>query len=119
MPLVKLCTNASVKTTWIIEQNLFYCFYWVCFSVLQIQTNPKQKVLVMEYCSGGSLLNLLEEPENAFGLPEAEFLIVLQCVGEHFCVLYNSIPGSKKDSIYCRIVPLMLKGYSMFTAILL
>ncbi|XP_044034912.1 inhibitor of nuclear factor kappa-B kinase subunit epsilon [Siniperca chuatsi] len=40
----------------------------------------KQKVLVMEYCSGGSLLTLLEEPENAFGLPETEFLIVLQCV---------------------------------------
>uniref|UniRef100_A0A8C5A3N1 Inhibitor of nuclear factor kappa B kinase subunit epsilon n=1 Tax=Gadus morhua TaxID=8049 RepID=A0A8C5A3N1_GADMO len=40
----------------------------------------KQKVLVMEYCSGGSLLSLLEEPENAFGLPETEFRIVLQCV---------------------------------------
>ncbi|XP_033990804.1 inhibitor of nuclear factor kappa-B kinase subunit epsilon isoform X1 [Trematomus bernacchii] len=39
-----------------------------------------QKVLVMEYCSGGSLLSLLEESENAFGLPEAEFLTVLQCV---------------------------------------
>ncbi|KAF7660658.1 hypothetical protein LDENG_00276880 [Lucifuga dentata] len=40
----------------------------------------KQKVLVMEYCSGGSLLSLLEQPENAFGLPETEFLTVLQCV---------------------------------------
>lgn len=40
----------------------------------------KNKVLVMEYCSGGSLLSLLEEPENAFGLPETEFLTVLQCV---------------------------------------
>lgn len=40
----------------------------------------KQKVLVMEYCSGGSLLSLLEEPENAFGLRETEFLTVLQCV---------------------------------------
>ncbi|KAM9799356.1 inhibitor of nuclear factor kappa-B kinase subunit epsilon [Syngnathus typhle] len=40
----------------------------------------KQKVLVMEFCSGGSLLNLLEEPENAFGLSETEFLTVLQCV---------------------------------------
>lgn len=40
----------------------------------------KQKVLVMEYCSGGSLLSLLEEAENAFGLQETEFLIVLQCV---------------------------------------
>ncbi|XP_036387809.1 inhibitor of nuclear factor kappa-B kinase subunit epsilon isoform X1 [Megalops cyprinoides] len=46
----------------------------------QMHLNTKQKVLVMEFCSGGSLLNLLEEPENAFGLPESEFLIVLQCV---------------------------------------
>ncbi|XP_031423695.1 inhibitor of nuclear factor kappa-B kinase subunit epsilon isoform X2 [Clupea harengus] len=50
------------------------------FAVEEMHMNPKQKVLVMEYCSGGSLLNLLEEPENAFGLPEAEFLVVLQCV---------------------------------------
>uniref|UniRef100_A0A6Q2XLU1 Inhibitor of nuclear factor kappa B kinase subunit epsilon n=1 Tax=Esox lucius TaxID=8010 RepID=A0A6Q2XLU1_ESOLU len=44
------------------------------------ELSSKQKVLVMEYCSGGSLLSLLEEPENAFGLQETEFLIVLQCV---------------------------------------
>uniref|UniRef100_H3ARH4 Inhibitor of nuclear factor kappa B kinase subunit epsilon n=1 Tax=Latimeria chalumnae TaxID=7897 RepID=H3ARH4_LATCH len=42
--------------------------------------NTKQKVLVMEYCAGGSLLNVLEEPENAFGLSESEFLIVLESV---------------------------------------
>ncbi|XP_075880513.1 inhibitor of nuclear factor kappa-B kinase subunit epsilon isoform X2 [Nelusetta ayraudi] len=48
------------------------------FSVEELPS--KQKVLVMEYCSGGSLLSLLEEPENAFGLSETEFLIVLQCV---------------------------------------
>ncbi|XP_028301709.1 inhibitor of nuclear factor kappa-B kinase subunit epsilon isoform X2 [Gouania willdenowi] len=40
----------------------------------------KQKVLIMEYCSGGSLLSLLEEPQHAFGLPETEFLTVLQCI---------------------------------------
>ncbi|XP_062842259.1 inhibitor of nuclear factor kappa-B kinase subunit epsilon isoform X2 [Trichomycterus rosablanca] len=50
------------------------------FTVEEMHLNPKQKVLVMEYCSGGSLLNLLEEPENAFGLSESEFLVVLQCV---------------------------------------
>ncbi|XP_008113864.1 inhibitor of nuclear factor kappa-B kinase subunit epsilon isoform X1 [Anolis carolinensis] len=49
------------------------------FSVEEIEIS-KQKVLVMEYCSGGSLLSLLEEPENAFGLSESEFLIVLHCV---------------------------------------
>ncbi|XP_036090338.1 inhibitor of nuclear factor kappa-B kinase subunit epsilon isoform X7 [Rousettus aegyptiacus] len=34
----------------------------------------------MEYCSSGSLLSVLENPENAFGLPEEEFLVVLRCV---------------------------------------
>ncbi|XP_074523004.1 inhibitor of nuclear factor kappa-B kinase subunit epsilon [Halichoeres trimaculatus] len=48
------------------------------FTVEELPT--KQKVLVMEFCSGGSLLSLLEEPENSFGLPETEFLTVLQCV---------------------------------------
>ncbi|XP_067863842.1 inhibitor of nuclear factor kappa-B kinase subunit epsilon isoform X2 [Heptranchias perlo] len=49
------------------------------FAVEDVGTT-KQKVLVMEYCAGGSLLNVLEESENAFGLSEAEFLIVLQSV---------------------------------------
>ncbi|XP_043340699.1 inhibitor of nuclear factor kappa-B kinase subunit epsilon isoform X5 [Cervus canadensis] len=40
----------------------------------------RQKVLVMEYCSSGSLLSVLESPENTFGLPEDEFLVVLRCV---------------------------------------
>ncbi|XP_073175855.1 inhibitor of nuclear factor kappa-B kinase subunit epsilon isoform X1 [Lepidochelys kempii] len=44
------------------------------------QGNSKQKVLVMEYCSRGSLLSVLEDPENSFGLSESEFLIVLHCV---------------------------------------
>ncbi|XP_060701254.1 serine/threonine-protein kinase TBK1-like isoform X2 [Hemiscyllium ocellatum] len=49
------------------------------FAVEEVGTS-KQKVLVMEYCAGGSLLNVLEESENAFGLSEAEFLIVLESV---------------------------------------
>ncbi|XP_073904577.1 inhibitor of nuclear factor kappa-B kinase subunit epsilon isoform X5 [Castor canadensis] len=44
------------------------------------ETGGRQKVLVMEYCSSGSLLSVLESPENAFGLPEDEFLVVLRCV---------------------------------------
>ncbi|XP_057387620.1 inhibitor of nuclear factor kappa-B kinase subunit epsilon isoform X2 [Balaenoptera acutorostrata] len=40
----------------------------------------RQKVLVMEYCASGSLMSVLEGPENAFGLPEDEFLVVLRCV---------------------------------------
>ncbi|XP_039083410.1 inhibitor of nuclear factor kappa-B kinase subunit epsilon isoform X3 [Hyaena hyaena] len=46
----------------------------------EVQGVSRQKVLVMEYCSGGSLLSVLESPENAFGLLEDEFLVVLRCV---------------------------------------
>ncbi|XP_037680797.1 inhibitor of nuclear factor kappa-B kinase subunit epsilon isoform X2 [Choloepus didactylus] len=46
----------------------------------EVQGPGRQKVLVMEYCSSGSLLSVLESPEHAFGLPEDEFLVVLHCV---------------------------------------
>ncbi|MBN3296222.1 TBK1 kinase, partial [Amia calva] len=44
------------------------------------ETNTRHKVLVMEYCPCGSLYTVLEESSNAYGLPEDEFLIVLQDV---------------------------------------
>uniref|UniRef100_G1LZG6 Inhibitor of nuclear factor kappa B kinase subunit epsilon n=1 Tax=Ailuropoda melanoleuca TaxID=9646 RepID=G1LZG6_AILME len=50
------------------------------FAVEETVGPGRQKVLVMEYCSSGSLLSVLESPENAFGLPEEEFLVVLRCV---------------------------------------
>lgn len=53
-----------------------------CLRLSHPQGTSRQKVLVMEYCSSGSLLSVLESPENAFGLPEDEFLVVLRCVGE-------------------------------------
>ena len=31
----------------------------------------------MELCTGGSLFNLLDDPENSYGLDEDEFLLVL------------------------------------------
>lgn len=36
------------------------------------------KVIVMELCTGGSLFNILDDPENTFGLPQVEFLLVLE-----------------------------------------
>ncbi|XP_038636728.1 LOW QUALITY PROTEIN: serine/threonine-protein kinase TBK1-like [Scyliorhinus canicula] len=45
------------------------------------ETTSRNKVLVMEFCSCGSLYTVLEEAGNAFGLPESEFLIVLRDVG--------------------------------------
>lgn len=48
----------------------------------------------MEFCPCGSLYTVLEEPSNAYGLPETEFLIVLRDVGMltvtslDICLLY-------------------------------
>lgn len=39
------------------------------------------KVIVMELCTGGSLFNILDDPENTYGLPENEFRLVL----DHLC----------------------------------
>lgn len=36
------------------------------------------KVIVMELCTGGSLFNILDDPENTYGLPEHEFRLVLE-----------------------------------------
>jgi len=35
----------------------------------------------MEYCEGGSLQDILNKPENYFGLREEEFLLVFQHIG--------------------------------------
>jgi TANK-binding kinase 1 len=39
------------------------------------------KVLVMDLCTGGSLFNILDDPENAYGIEESEFVSVLHDVG--------------------------------------
>lgn len=36
------------------------------------------KLLVMEYCNGGSLSSIIEQPENIYGLQQSEFLLVLR-----------------------------------------
>jgi len=36
----------------------------------------------MDLCTGGSLFNILDDPENAYGLDEMEFLSVLRDVGQ-------------------------------------
>ncbi|EDW64356.1 serine/threonine-protein kinase TBK1 [Drosophila virilis] len=49
------------------------------------------KVIVMELCTGGSLFNILDDPENSYGLPEQEFLLVL----EHLCAGMKHLRDNK------------------------
>lgn len=45
---------------------------------IEEEQEGRGKVIVMELCTGGSLFNILDDPENAFGLKESEFLLVLE-----------------------------------------
>lgn len=46
------------------------------------QMMSKNFVLAMEYCDGGSLYSMLDQPKYFYGLPEEEFLIVLYDIGK-------------------------------------
>ncbi|CAK8681356.1 unnamed protein product [Clavelina lepadiformis] len=41
------------------------------------EVSTKHDVIIMELCSAGSLYNMLDDPENLYGLPEDEFKRVL------------------------------------------
>lgn len=45
---------------------------------IEEEQDGRGKVIVMELCTGGSLFNILDDPENTYGLAENEFLLVLE-----------------------------------------
>uniref|UniRef100_A0A1B6E921 Protein kinase domain-containing protein n=1 Tax=Clastoptera arizonana TaxID=38151 RepID=A0A1B6E921_9HEMI len=45
---------------------------------IEEEQEGRGKVIVMELCTGGSLFNILDDPENTYGLQEDEFLLVLE-----------------------------------------
>ncbi|CAH1393934.1 unnamed protein product [Nezara viridula] len=45
---------------------------------IEEEQDGRGKVIVMELCTGGSLFNILDDPENTYGLQEDEFLLVLE-----------------------------------------
>ncbi|XP_064073731.1 inhibitor of nuclear factor kappa-B kinase subunit epsilon [Vanessa tameamea] len=45
---------------------------------IEEEQDGRGKVIVMELCTGGSLFNILDDPENTYGLQEHEFLLVLE-----------------------------------------
>ncbi|CAG0887990.1 unnamed protein product [Cyprideis torosa] len=49
---------------------------------IEEELEGKGKVIVMELCTGGSLFNILDDPENAYGLGEEDFVLVLHHLSE-------------------------------------
>lgn len=45
---------------------------------IEEEQENRGKVIVMELCTGGSLFNILDDPENTYGLEESEFMLVLE-----------------------------------------
>ncbi|KOC60157.1 Serine/threonine-protein kinase TBK1 [Habropoda laboriosa] len=45
---------------------------------IEEEQDGRGTVIVMELCTGGSLFNILDDPENTYGLAESEFLFVLE-----------------------------------------
>ncbi|XP_050576266.1 inhibitor of nuclear factor kappa-B kinase subunit epsilon isoform X1 [Bombus affinis] len=45
---------------------------------IEEEQDGRGTVIVMELCTGGSLFNILDDPENTYGLAESEFLLVLE-----------------------------------------
>lgn len=45
---------------------------------IEEEQDSRGKVIVMELCTGGSLFNILDDPENTYGLQEEEFFLVLE-----------------------------------------
>ena len=50
---------------------------------IEEESGSGSKVLVMELCTGGSLYGMLDDPSNANGLEEREFIKVVKHVGKY------------------------------------
>lgn len=62
---------------------------------IEEEQENRGKLIVMELCTGGSLFNILDDPENTYGLEESEFLLVL----EH---LYKGMKHLRDNSLIHR-----------------
>jgi len=58
---------------------------------IEEEQDGRGKVIIMELCTGGSLFNILDDPENTYGLQEDEFLLVL----EHLSAGMNHLRDNK------------------------
>lgn len=81
---VKVFTQPSDSRTVMIQQREFAVLKMLCHkNVVQLfamepEISGNMHVIVMQYCSEGTLYRMLSKPEHAFGLDEDEFIIFLR-----------------------------------------
>ena len=64
---------------WRVLYRRFYCIWSV---LVVVQVKYKYKVIIMELCTGGSLYEVIDSPENAYGLDEPQFKQLIYDVGQ-------------------------------------
>ena len=52
-----------------------------CLPLVLMQKQTRCAIIVMELCNAGSLYEVIDSPENAFGLDEVQFKTVIHDVG--------------------------------------
>ena len=52
----------------------------VKFVSMETEHSSKRRVIIMEICTGGSLYNIIDNPDNGFGLCEDELVCVMKDV---------------------------------------
>lgn len=90
------------------------CLLFILKRSKLFQMTSKNFVLAMEYCDGGSLYSMLDQPKYFYGLPEEEFLIVLYDIGKvtdsshelhtvlTYCIVLVSYCMSQSMYMYCK-----------------
>jgi inhibitor of nuclear factor kappa-B kinase subunit epsilon len=61
-----------------------------------LQSLDNREALLIEYCNGGSLNNVLELPENRYGLPEDDFMLVFRHLTNSLRYLHDKNTVRKK-----------------------
>ncbi|XP_022097832.1 serine/threonine-protein kinase TBK1-like isoform X5 [Acanthaster planci] len=85
---VKVFNNVSYRRPGSVQEREFDVLLKLKHSnivkllAIEYDSTSHDRVIVMELCEGGSLFNVLDKPENSFGLAETEFIILLRDVSQ-------------------------------------
>ena len=78
--------NYKYVHVYVIEYRIFYSILcsvlWLNNRHFVFQTRSPDEVVIMELCEGGSLQHVLDQPENYYGLPEEEFMLVFEHISK-------------------------------------
>ena len=76
----------------------------VKFVSMETEHSSKRRIIIMELCTGGSLYNIIDHPENGFGLNDEELICVMKDVVSGLNHLHQNKVNFTIWSIYSQII---------------